>query len=121
MTTEVSSVGVRVTWTGHSGRVTEVRVRPQAVWENRKPELEYHVLGDDGIPYVVAARRISRETPRKRFERVNPLDRKRCRHCGSLIQSGLQTTVHPSHSQKCELYPDNAWRGYTLVKLQGGE
>lgn len=100
-----------------AGRVTAIKPRPQARWEHTQPVLMYHILGDDGIPYVVPERYVERDVPQKVVVSFNPLDVKRCAHCSAYLQSGLQDTVHPHHQPSCELYPDNAWRGYVLVKL----
>lgn len=133
MTTSVvrpAGVGQRVTWRlitrpsramAH-GRVLSITAQARAVGAAERPSegLEYHILGDDGVTYVVAAEFVRPEDPhwQERIVTVNPLDRKRCQHCGAYLQSGLQNTIHPHHTKSCELYPDNAWRGYKLVKVE---
>jgi hypothetical protein len=79
-------------------------------------DLLYHIIDDDGIPRVVAARFIRKETP-PTVVSFNPLDVKPCRSCRAYLQAGLQNTVHPHHLESCELHPDHAWPDYVLVKL----
>jgi hypothetical protein len=97
------------------GRVTAITDSKDAAWPQER--LQYHVVDTEGMLRVIPAAYINRYEPQPSPETFNPLDVKPCRCCRAYLQSGLQDTVHPNHLHSCELYPDNAWRGYRLVKL----
>jgi hypothetical protein len=118
-----AEVGDRVWWqiyrtsTRGYGRVTAITDHQIAAWPQER--LQYHIVDDEGMLRLIPAVYVHKyqQPTQRKPKSVNPLDKKRCKCCSVLMQSGLQDSIHPHHDKDCELYPDNAWRGYVLVKL----